>query len=85
MNNISIYLERFKSVGLKDVMLKKTVVEILKKNFQIEVEQKDISIKDGTITIKTSPILKSEIFINREKIKSAILAQLGSSNLENIR
>lgn len=72
MEQISIYLEKFKKFGFKDVQIKELVVETIFELFNVVVERKNIKIENGKILIMVSGPLKSEIFINRTKVVETI-------------
>ena len=72
MKTISSLLERFsRSLG-KDVLAKNVVIACIKEFCGFEISPDDISIKDGTLRIKTTPAKKSEINLNETKILNAV-------------
>lgn len=70
MQQIEIYLEKFKDFGLKDKLFKKDIIEIIKEETGVELEEEDLNIQQsGIIRINVSGASKSEIFINKKKIQ----------------
>lgn len=76
MESILIYLEKFKSYGLEEKKLKETILDILKTNYEIDLDSADLVVKDGEIIINSSGAEKSEIFMNKEQIKKDIKDRL---------
>ena len=73
MFNISTYLEKFKQLGVGDMLVKQSVTEVLKEKLGIEIKTGDISIKQGVATIKINPLIKNHIYIKKAEIMEAIL------------
>lgn len=67
-SSISSFLDKFKNTLLKKEDSYRIIIEIINKHTKILIDQKNIKIKGSLINIKTSPILKSEILINKESI-----------------
>jgi len=79
MKTISSLLERFsRSLG-KDVLAKNVIIACIKEYCGFEISPDDITIKDGTLRIKTSPAKKSEINLNEAKILKAVREQTGQN------
>lgn len=68
MFNIAEYLSKFKNIGQSDKLLKEEISLLIKEITGIEIEGKNISIRNAEIFIKTSPAIKSVIFIKKEVI-----------------
>lgn len=75
--HINTFLERFKKIFSDKKEIKKIIIETIKINTNIELEDNDVFIKSTTITIKKSPIVKNEVLIKKEKI----LTDLNSKKL----
>lgn len=72
MFNISSYLDKFKNIGLKEILLKENIVKTIKEKIGVEISVKDITLKNNVITIKMSPLLRSEVFMKKKKILDEI-------------
>ncbi|MEX0918929.1 MAG: hypothetical protein WDZ85_03130 [Candidatus Paceibacterota bacterium] len=59
----------------------KTIKELLK----IEIEAKKITYKNKKIYIKTSPLIKTEIIINKEELLSRINNTVGKESVIDIK
>lgn len=68
MENISLYLEKFKSLGLKEKKYKEIVVQAIKNVCGSKINEKDVSHNDGEVVIKVSGPKKAAIFLYKEKI-----------------
>lgn len=73
MLNISSFLERFKTLGAAELLLKEELASAITQIIRVPIERKSITIKNGVVFVKCSPAVKSAIFINKlaimEKIK----------------
>lgn len=67
MFNISSYLDKFKSIGMQDALLKEKTTILIKERFGITLAKKDIVYKNGVMILKVSPILKTEIFMKKQE------------------
>lgn len=76
MQNISIYLEKFKDLGLKESQTKDMVVEVAKDVANINISREDVQYKDGEVSIQTSGTAKASIFLNKEKILRGLKKRL---------
>ena len=77
MFNISIYLEKFKNIESKSSNLKSLVNDVIKNVLKVDIDKKNIEIKNGIIYLKVHPVVKNEIFIN----KNNIIKELSLKNL----
>lgn len=68
MFNISQYLEKFKNIGETERSLKEVLARAIKVATNIEIEIKNIIIKNNEAFIKVSPIIKNTIYIKKEQI-----------------
>jgi hypothetical protein len=76
MKSVGGFFDKFNSKITKQVRNLVFVIETIKKHTGIDVEMKDISISNGILRIKASPVQKNEIFMKKPKI----LKDLGSLN-----
>ena len=65
---ISLYLERFKNIKPPENELKKIIIKNIKKETNISIKEIDIEINKKFIYIKTTPIIKNEIFYKKQNI-----------------
>jgi len=77
MFNISIYLDKFKNIESKNSVLIKIIIDSVKNILKVDIDKKNIQIKNGVIYLKVNPVLKNEIFIN----KNSLIRELSFKNL----
>jgi len=68
MFNIEQYLKRFTLHISGGVVQKEKVIEIVKDIVGIELEKEQVEIKDGVLTLKIRPIIKSELVLKKEAL-----------------
>ena len=83
--HIAKFLERFKSVGMAESILKDEVVKAVKEIARTDIGKKDIQFRNGDLVIEGSSFLKAELLMK----KSALMARLDRSflnqKIQNIR
>lgn len=67
-NHIKEYLNKIKETLFLKEEIYRTISFVIEKNISFKIEQKFIKIKGNIIYIKTSPLIKNEILIKKEKI-----------------
>lgn len=72
MFNIAQYLEKFKVIGQGERFVKEIIQTIIKEVVGIEVDKKNIILKNGEVTFKVSPGVKNAIYIKKESILSKV-------------
>lgn len=73
MEQINLYLKKFKNFKPKNEDLKKTIIKIIKKITKIEVKKDEIIIlKSGEVKIKKTGPEKTEIYLNKKIIEKEI-------------
>jgi hypothetical protein len=86
MNTISSFLEKFKFLLRSSVVQKELAAEIVSKIINVQIKTEDIDIKGNTLYVKTPhSALKSEIFLKKTSIVSALKGQLGTTIITDIR
>ncbi len=68
MFDIGKYLEKFKVISQSRDFLRDSVAESVKEICNIEIDPKNIVVKNGTARINERPIIKSEFFLKKTKI-----------------
>ena len=77
MNQLSIYLEKFKNLEPLDAKTKRSVIFAFKKVLNADIDIKSIKIAKNAIFINIEPVLKSEAFIHKEELAECIEGNLG--------
>lgn len=68
MFNIADYLEKFKNIGQTERQLKNQIVQVISEAVGVQIETKQINIKNGAVVLKVSPGIKNSIFIKQNLI-----------------
>jgi len=77
MFNIAQYLEKFKNLGGTEKGLKEALVFAVKKVVGVDIESRNITLKDGEAIIKVSPIIKNTIYIKKNQIMKEVEEKIG--------
>lgn len=72
MWNISRYLHKFKNLTPKQDEVRESIINILKEDYNIEIDKENISYRNKKVFISTHPLIKNEIFINKKKLLDRI-------------
>jgi hypothetical protein len=80
MFNIASYLEKFKNIGLGERLLKEAIKTSVREVLNFELEEKNISVKNGEVVFKVTPAIKNAIYIK----KQAILKKMEENGVKNI-
>ncbi len=83
MFNIGEYLEKFKIRYQARDFLRNSVAEAVKEACQIEIEPKKIEVKNFIARINEKPIVKTQIFLKKQKILE-ILDKKTEGKVKNI-
>lgn len=84
MEHISFFLKRFESLGAGEFLVKEVVSVVIEKKWGIKISTKNIGYDRGTITIKGSRSLKSELFLNKQEIVEEIEKSLTKTKVGRI-
>lgn len=74
MFNISIYLDKFKKVDLKNTSLKDGIISSISKVLKTKINEESVTVRGGIIYLKINPVMKNEIFINKRNIIEDLVA-----------
>lgn len=85
MEQISFFLEKFKSLGLEGALSKQVFIETVEKVLAIKLSSDSVELRQGTFFVKAHPTLKSELYLKREIILTELGNTLGSKSQKNIR
>lgn len=85
MEQISFFLERFKTLGLDSSLVKEAFIETVRKNLKITLSKEDVEVRDGTVYVKAHPALKSELRIKRQALLAELSSILGPTKIVDLR
>jgi hypothetical protein len=83
--NLASYLSKFKNISPPGDTIKKELVSILENKLNINIEKKDISIKNNTIILKTNPTIKNEVFLHKTNVLQELNNTPSGSGMRDIR
>lgn len=75
-NHITIFFEKFKKIIIQKKEIEDIIIKSISKSISFPIESNFIKINKGNVFIKTSPLLKNEILINKENILKNIKKEL---------
>jgi pyruvate/2-oxoglutarate/acetoin dehydrogenase E1 component len=84
-NHITNFLNKFKKIVSQKEELKEVIIKVIKEEVSFQLEKELIKIKGSSIYIESSPILRSEILIHKNKILEKIKNILPDSNFSDIK
>lgn len=79
MFDIGKYLEKFTVLSTSRNYLRESVVSSIKEVCGFDIDQSKIDEKEGIIRISERPIIKSEIFLKKQKILKALEQKISIS------
>lgn len=85
MEQISFFLEKFKTLGLESTRAKEVFIEQAAKILSARISPQDIKIKDGILYVKACPALKSELYLKRKIFIGELSRTLGSVKITGLR
>jgi len=85
MIEIKDLLTRFNNLLLSEEVKKETIRKIISGVIKVEINSKDIKIKNSTIYLNIKPIYKNEIFLKQEQILLMLKESLGKKTPRGIR
>jgi len=84
MFNIEDFLVRFKNIKPPNDTTRGYISDIIFDILNIKIEKTDIKINNNSVYIKTSHIIKNEIFLNKQNILNKLNKKLDKNKLNNI-
>jgi butyrate kinase len=83
MFNIAEFLQKYANLEgdstFQEQIIKKTLKDVC------NIEKIDFEVKKGTLYLKTNPLVKSIIFMNKEKIINYLKQNFPKGRISNIR
>ena len=76
MKAVNVFLARFKDLAPVDAVLKLAVIASVERKLRIKLNQSHITVERSAVYLKTSPIIKNQIFLYREEIIEEIANSL---------
>jgi hypothetical protein len=67
-NHITSFLDKFKKIIFQKEELKNIIVKTIEDEICHQIENRTVKIKNGSIYVEGSPILRSEIMMHKKQI-----------------
>lgn len=83
--HIAKFLERFKSVGLAESILKDEVVKAVKEIARTDITKKNIRFQNGDLVIQGSSYLKAELLMKKDMLMTRLDQGFLNQKISNIR
>ena len=84
-SNISQFLDVFKSALFKEDTFREDFCSIVKEKTNFTIKKSSVSCRNGTVSIKADPYLKTEIFLKQADILASVCAKKPKKKIQNIR
>lgn len=84
-NHITSFLDKFKKIIFQKEELKNIVVKTIGDEIHHLVESKTVKIKNGSIYVEGSPMLRSEIMIHKKQILDKLETLLPQNKFLDIK
>lgn len=72
MKDLTEYLRKFQRIIFSGEEESKIISQEINKILGLDIKAGDLDLRDGVVFLKTKPIIKSEVFINKVKILEAL-------------
>jgi len=66
--------------GIRD-----TIIKIIEDKLGFKIDSKDVTIKNGVVTIKGSSYLKNELYMQKDEILEELINKVGKRKVNRIR
>ena len=84
MDQIKLYLEKFKDWRPADAALKEALRVIIQRHWGELVDNDDIKLSGFTVYLKIKPILRGEILMHQEEIMAELADQIGPNGPKKV-
>jgi len=84
MKLLGSFFDKFNSFAIKETKKRVIICEILKKELNVDISIEQISFNNGIIKIKTSSIIKNQIYIKKEKLINLISKSMPTLKVKSI-
>ena len=85
MKDLSSFFTRIKNLYDKEVGNTSLIIDIFKNTAGVTLSTKQISLKEGILSIQANSAIKSQIFIRKEKLLQAFTEAVPQSHIRDIR
>ena len=82
-NNISNFLEKFKTLKPTDTYIQEAFIESVKEVMNIELTKNEISVQRHTLFLNVHPTLKTELYLRKKDILRLLEKKLKKDTVTN--
>jgi predicted transcriptional regulator YheO len=72
MENIDQFLKRFKRIISTNEDVQKVIREVIEEVLHVKFQEKDFDLKNGVLCVHAKPIVKNEIYFQKDRIIKAL-------------
>jgi len=84
-NNLKSFLDKFRRIIFQKEELKKIITQIIFEETNYHINEEAILLKDDSIVIKGSPLLRNEILIHKNQILNKLKIIVSERNFNDIK
>lgn len=84
MNNLNNLLQKYLKLSNNNNFLKESIIKVLKNDLKIDIISDQITIKNNQVIINCSPLIKTELIINQNKILNSLIEIVPDSKIKSI-
>lgn len=85
MKSLAGFFNKFQGKVASQIQAYDLIIEIIRKHTKVDLEMKDIKISAGELILKTSSMIKNEIYIKKAPILKEIKQKVRGININDIR
>lgn len=78
---IGFLLKKYARLGYSLKRTKEIILQVLKDDFSISIDPKDVEVKDNEVKLKISGVRRTELVLLRNKIEELIQAKLKEEDI----
>lgn len=78
LNKITAYLNKFKKITPSDSFIKNNLINAIYIVLNIKIKKQEISVQNNIVILKTHPIIKKEIIMQKKIILDYLNKQINS-------
>ncbi len=84
-SHIKNYLDKVKGILFSKEETNSVIVSVIEKNISFKLDTKSLTIRGADIYIKTTPIIKNEVLIQKGQILKDLSFMLPKNNFKDIK
>lgn len=85
LNNLDQFLQKFRHIIPRETLIKDAFIQVIHEIFSLSLNKKEITVRGKIIFLSTSPIIKQEIFLQKENILKLLSEKVGENFITEIK